>query len=124
MLEENGWLNVEVKAGNRTLSQNALYWEWVTYIANELNRRNKSDFKPNEIHMRMKHEFLGYTDPMTVGGCEIPAQLRSTAKLTKGEMFDFMNKVDMFWAERGVLLPTPQDSVYGQLKVKDAGEIS
>lgn len=121
MLSENGWLKIECKAGNRTLSQNALYWVWIAQITDELNRRNKSDFTTDEIHMRMKHDFLGYDDPKTIGSSEIPAQLKSTAKLSKGDMFAYMERIDMFWAERGVLLVTPDDSVYAQLKEKQNG---
>jgi len=32
-----------------------------------------------------------------------------------------MERIDMFWAERGVLLVTPDDSVYAQLKAKNEG---
>ena len=121
MLSENGWLKIECKAGNRTLSQNALYWVWIAQITDELNRRNKADFTTEEIHMRMKHDFLGYDEPKTIGTSQIPAQLKSTAKLSKGDMFAYMERMDMFWAERGVLLVTPDDSVYAQIKAKNEG---
>jgi len=116
MLSENGWLKIQVKAGNRTLSQNSLYWVWIAQITDELNRRNKSDFTTEEIHTRMKHDHLGYDEARSIGTSEIPAQLKSTTKLSKGEMFAFMERLDMFWAERGVLLITPSDSVYATLK--------
>ena len=135
MLSENGWLKIECKAGNRTLSQNALYWVWmaqlsakfdgkkVTYYDEELKKEVTEimDVKPNDMHDRMKHEFLGYDDPKRIGKTVIPSQLKSTAKLSKGDMFAYMERIDMFWAERGVLLVTPDDSVYAQLKAKNEG---
>lgn len=135
MLSENGWLKIECKAGNRTLSQNALYWVWmaqlsaefdgkkVTYYDEELKKEVTEimDVKPNDMHDRMKHEFLGYDDPKRIGKTLIPSKLKSTAKLSKGEMFAYMERIDMFWAERGVLLVTPDDSVYAQLKEKQNG---
>ena len=121
MLEENGWLKIQVKAGNRSLDQNSLYWVWIAQITDELNRRNKADFTTKEVHKRMKHDFLGYDDPETIGSAEIPAQLKSTADLSKGEMFAYMERLDMFWAERGVLLVTPSDSVYAETKAKNEG---
>ena len=135
MLSENGWLKIECKAGNRTLSQNALYWVWmaqlaaefdgkkVTYYDEELKKEVTEimEVKPTDMHERMKHEFLGYDDPKRIGKTVIPSQLKSTAKLSKGDMFAYMERIDMFWAERGVLLVTPDDSVYAQLKAKNEG---
>ena len=121
MLSENGWLKVQVKAGNRSLDQNSLYWVWIAQITDELNRRNNADFSTKEVHMRMKHDFLGYDDPKQIGSAEIPGQLKSTADLTKGEMFHYMERLDMFWAERGVLLVTPSDSIYAETKAKNEG---
>jgi len=119
MLERNGWLKIEVTAGNRSLSQNALYWQWMTVIADSVNKRNKTDFKPHEIHIRMKHQFLGYDAGKKIGNIEIPPQLFSTSKLTKGQMFHYMDQIDAYWAELGVLLPVPTDSVYGEMREKD-----
>lgn len=119
MLKDNGWLKIEVTAGNRTLSQNALYWQWMTFLAHEINKRNKSDFKPDEIHMRMKHQFLGYDNGKTIGQIKIPPQLMSTSKLTKGDMYAYMNTIDMYWADMGIYLPTPADSVYAENKAKN-----
>lgn len=122
MLNENGWIKVQCNAGNRTLSQNALYWVWIAQITDELNKRNGTDFTTEEIHTRMKHDHLGYDDPRSIGSTEIPAQLKTTTKLSKGEMFAYMERLDMFWAERGIYLVTPDDSVYAQLKEqRDAG---
>ena len=121
MLSENGWLKIECKAGNRTLSQNALYWVWIAQITDELNRRNKADFTTEEIHMRLKHDFIGSDAPKTIGTSQIPAQLKATAKLSKGDSVAYMERMDMFWAERGVLLVTPDDSVYAQIKAKNEG---
>jgi hypothetical protein len=119
MLERNGWLKIEVTAGNRSLSQNALYWQWMTVIADSINKRNKTDFKPNEIHIRMKHQFLGYDLGKKIGNIEIPPQLLSTSNLTKGQMFHYMDQIDAYCAELGILLPVPADSVYNELREKD-----
>ena len=136
MLNENGWIKVQCNAGNRTLSQNALYWVWMAQLSAEFDGKEVTyydeglgkevteimDVKPNDMHDRMKHEFLGYDDPKRIGKTLIPSKLKSTAKLSKGEMFSYMERLDMFWAERGIYLATPDDSVYAQLKEqRDAG---
>ena len=135
MLSENGWLKIECKAGNRTLSQNALYWVWMAQLASEFDGKSVTYYDedlgkevtevmhviPNDFHLRMKHEFLGYDDPKRIGKTLLPEQLKSTSKLSKGEMFAYMERIDMFWAERGVLLVTPDDSVYAQIKANNEG---
>lgn len=121
MLEDNGWLKVEVKAGNRSLDQNSLYWVWIAQITEFVNEKKGSDFNTNEMHEWMKHTFLGYEDAKVIGKVEIPIQLRSTSKLTKSEMFDYMEKIDMYWAQLGCLLVTPSDSVYAKMKEKHEG---
>lgn len=121
MYFDHGWLNVEVKAGNRTLSQNSLYWMWIDQATSWINEKIRADYKTEEIHERMKHQFLGYTDEKQVGEITIPKQLKSTAKLTKGEMYHYMCQVDAYWAQLGLLLVTPDDSVYAQIKRKHEG---
>jgi len=121
MLEDNGWLKVHVTAGNRSLDQNSLYWVWIAQITEFVNEKKGTDFSTNEMHEWMKHSFLGYDDPKVIGKVEIPAQLKSTAKLSKSEMFAYMDRIDIYWAQLGCLLVTPDDSVYAELKSKHEG---
>lgn len=116
MLDEHGFLTVEIKRGHRTVSQNALYWMWLTDIANYLNKHNGTDFVSDEIHLRMKHDFLGYEPEKRVGSAVIPAQLKSTKSLTKGEMHHYLRQIDQWAAGVGLLLPRPEDSQYEQLR--------
>lgn len=121
MLEDNGWLKVHVTAGNRSLDQNSLYWVWIAQITEFVNEKKGTDFSTNEMHEWMKHSFLGYDDPKVIGKVEIPAQLKSTAKLSKSEMFAYMDRIDIYWAQLGCLLVTPDDSVYAEIKAKHEG---
>lgn len=120
MLEEHGYFNFEIKRGNRSLSQNALYWMWLKEIADFINVRNGADFTEDEIHQKMKHEYLGYTPEHTIGSAVIPAQLRSTTKLTKGEMFHYLTQIDQWAAGVGLHLARPSDSQYEQLRQRNA----
>lgn len=121
MWVDHGWINVEVKAGNRTLSQNSLYWMWIDQATSWINDKKGTDFKTEEIHDRMKHQFLGYTDEKQIGDVTIRPQLKSTAKLTKGEMFHYMSQVDAYWTQLGLFLVTPDDSVYAQIRKRHEG---
>lgn len=121
MLTDNGWLKVHVTAGNRSLSQNALYWLWMGQIAAFVNEKRGTEFTTQEMHEWMKHTFLGYDEPKMIGRAEIPAQLKSTAKLSKNEMFYYMEKIDQYWAQLGCLLITPADSIYAEMREKHEG---
>lgn len=115
MLEEHGFLSVEIKRGHRSVSQNSLYWMWLKDIADYINKAHGSDFTAEEMHTRMKHDFLGYHPERKIGGKLIPMQLKSTKKLTKGEMHHYLRQIDQWAAGIGLLLPHPEDSQYEQL---------
>ena len=115
MLQEHGFINVEVKRGHRSLSQNALYWMWMKEIANFINARKGTDFSDDEIHIKMKHDFLGYEPERKIGTAVIPVQLKSTKNLTKGDMFHYMQQIDAWAAGISLYLPRPEDSDYEKL---------
>jgi hypothetical protein len=121
MVNDHGYCVVTVRAGGRSLEQNNLYYAWTQEIADEVNRRNKTDFSKDEIHEKFKAMFLGYTEPKTIGSTEIPPQLRSTAKLTKGEMFHYMTQVEIWCIEAGIILSHPEDNEYYRTKMKHEG---
>jgi len=112
MLSDHGYFNFEIKRGNRSLSQNALYWVWIGEIKKFINDHNGADFTDEEIHIKMKHEFLGYEAPRKIGSADIPTQLKSTSKLTSGEMFHYMSQIDMWSAGINLHLPRPDDCQY------------
>lgn len=116
MLDEHGFLTIEIKRGHRSLSQNAMYWVWLREIANYINKAHGSDFTDEEMHIRMKHDFLGYHPERKIGGKLIPMQLKSTKTLTKGEMHHYLCQIDQWAAGIGLLLPHPEDSQYEQLR--------
>lgn len=135
MYVDHGWLNVEVRAGNRTLSQNSLYWLWMSQLADHFNGTTVTYYDEelgkemteivnctkDDFHDRMRKQFLGTKQTKRVGTMLIPGQLKSTSDLSKGEMFHYMERIDMYWARFGVLLVTPDDSVYAQLKMENEG---
>lgn len=116
MLRDHGWFRVEIKRGARTLSQNALYWVWIEKITKYLNEHNGTDFSTDEVHLRMKHDHLGYEPAVKIGSTQIRERLKSTSDLTKGEFFAYMEKLDSQWASLGLMLPRPDGCQYEQLK--------
>lgn len=116
MLKENGWVTVEAKVGNRTVSQNSLYWEWLTVIANKVNELRETDYTKDDIHDWMRDQFLGYTAEKKVGKLTIKPQLLTTTELTKGEMFHYMSQIDHWAASWQLMLPKPEDSMYMKIR--------
>ena len=99
----------------RTLPMNALYWQWLTYMAKHFSEK-AGPFSKDDMHDLMKHQFLGYAPARKISRTDIPAQLKSTASLTKGEMLAYMEKIDAWAADHGCLLPRPGDSEYDQMR--------
>ena len=121
MVEAHGYCVVTIKAGSRSLPQNDLYWEWMTHIADAINAQKKSDFSKEEVHDWMLHNFLGYEDAQQIGRVEIKPQLKTTTKLTVGEMHFYMSQVDAWAADCGIYLPRPEDCQYEKVKGKQNG---
>lgn len=99
------------QAGNRTLSANALYWQWMTDLANKFSVKGQL-FTKDDMHDLMRHKFLGY-ESKTIGRTEIQNQLISTTKLSPAEFCHYMNQIDAWAVSVGVMLPTPENSELG-----------
>ena len=58
----------------------------------------------------MRHKFLG-TEEFAVG-YEVFTRLPSTTKLDRHRMATYMNQIEAWAADMGVLLPIPEDNEY------------
>ena len=136
MLSDHGYFNIEIKRGNRSLSQNALYWEWMTEGSAFMNEKyaGKSwydedlgetitweDISKDDLHDQMRLKYLGSDPARRVGKSLVPAQIKSTKKLTKGEMFSYMEKIEMLFAQMGCYLSKPEDSAYAKYQEMQRG---
>lgn len=116
-VKDHGFVKLEWSAGsNRSLSQNALYWAWMGELAVSFTNRAKdgSAWTKDDMHDLMRHQFLGYEEKV-IGKTELKPTLKSTADLDRGEMHYFMEQIDAWGAEHGVMLPHPADSEYMKL---------
>lgn len=93
-------LKREVK--RRTLSQNALYHQWVTIIGQDIGCDH------DDMHEALKQKLLPPRF-VEIDGEQIEVR-RSTAALTTAEMSDYMEKVDRLAASLGIILPHPEDA--------------
>jgi hypothetical protein len=97
---------------NRSLSQNSLYWMWITGIGEKLG------YFRDEMHMVLALKFL---PPVTVewGGRKI-VSAKSTSSLNVKEFTDYLNQIEIFAAtELGLNLPHPADTYYEALSKRE-----
>lgn len=98
----------------RSLSQNALFHVWCAELSKAFIKKVPTATKEN-MKMMMKQRFLGTYD-IQVGKTVIEGQVKSSSKLTKGEMVHFMDNVYHWARDNGVLLKVPHDSEYARLQ--------
>lgn len=99
----------------RSVSANALYWKWLTQLADHFSRKGNK-YTREDLHDVMRHKFLGSTEPRMVGNILIPAQIRSTKKLNTSEFCEYMTRIDAWALDQGVYLVTPAASQYAEYK--------
>ena len=99
----------------RSLDQNSLYWMWLGEMATHFTQGTRV-FTTDDMHDLMRHRFLGYTDERKVGNTVIPSQLKTTTKLNVGDMHRYLEQIDAWACERGVLLTYPDHSAYAEMK--------
>jgi len=97
---------------SRSTKQNRLYWEWISCISDSLG------YTKDETHMLLRDKFLGYNEVTTKKG-ETIRELRSTTKLKVGEFKDYLEDIDMFVAQYGIILPRPSDLYDIALGIKE-----
>mgnify|MGYP000032362722 FL=1 len=121
MVKEHGYCVVQIKAGGRSLEQNALFHVWCREFAAEQTKRGK-DLNEETVKIWWKHRFLG-TEDVRYGSKVLTGQLRNTEDLSVGEMFHFMEQCWEYSAtEFGVYLPIPEDSHYMKDREKQNGQ--
>lgn len=104
----------------RSLNQNAMSHIWYREIATEMAKKgHKIDHaEPDQVwKLWLKKRFLG-VDSYSIGNQHIPEQVRSTSKLSKGEMVHFLDNVYHWANKQGIRLSIPAESEYAELQAK------
>ncbi|MGW8178838.1 MAG: hypothetical protein ACWGQW_08765, partial [bacterium] len=112
MLPYDGTYKIEIKKveSKRSLSQNALYWMWVTIIANDIGHTK------DEMHDLLRFTLLNPITTEVMG--RVIEQLPSTTKMKTKEFVEYLNAIEMWAADFGILLPQPEDIYYEAMGYK------
>ena len=107
-MDKPGWtVTIEKYSKQRSTAQNSLYWKWLETIA---------QVKPQGISMtREKWHFafaIMFLEPIEVPDLktgEVRQCPRSTKGLNTSVFTEYLNKIEEWSIENGILLPNPDD---------------
>lgn len=102
----------------RSLSQNALFHVWMKEVRDHFIERTP-DADEEAWKLFFKTEYLG-TETLKAGKIVHENQLRHTSNLKKGEMYEFMEAVNAWCAQRGLTLPVPDSSEFMEIRRSQA----
>jgi hypothetical protein len=97
----------------RTKAQNRLYWKWLQLIAEHVST-GINVYSKDDMHDLLRHKFLG-TEEVQIG-TEVITRLPSTTKLQRAEMAQYMNRVEAWSTDMGLLLPIPAENEYAKYR--------
>jgi hypothetical protein len=100
----------------RSLQQNAYYWGVVVYEVRRGMNEEGNDFESTEIHEFLKARF-NYKEVVKVnedtGEVKTEKIPRSTAKLTKTEFAEYIERIQQFAVEFfNIIIPNPNSQTY------------
>lgn len=108
-LDQKKWeLTVKRHRKRRSLSQNRMYWAWVTEVADAVS--DYTGYEKDEVHEFFKQNFIPGRR-VAIAGME--AVHRTTTKLNTKEMSEYCERIH-HWAsmEVGLNLPLPPERGY------------
>ena len=121
LAQSNEWpLRIEVKkASGRSIPMNSTFHMWMNELSVFLISKGRKGSSPAFCKELMKYTFLGCEEVERVnavtGSKVLMMELRHTSKLDKGEFLHFMEQVNQWCADKGLLLTVPIKSEYREL---------
>jgi hypothetical protein len=109
---EDGAYEMDVRKAKvkRSISQNRLYWMWLTCVQDE------SGTDKNDIHDLFRRKFLSKT--VKFNGKRKRVAM-STAGLSKDQFTEYLNKIQVFVnTELAIVLPNPSDVHFSEFEEK------
>jgi hypothetical protein len=98
--DDDAIIEIKRNLDSRSTKQNKLYWQWLKVMT-------ETGYTKDEMHVIMRDKFLGYEEVTTK--TNVIRVLRSTTDLKVGEFKDYLEQIDIFASEYGIVLPRPED---------------
>jgi hypothetical protein len=97
----------------RSLSQNALYWKWMAEIDKQSPLKCDSKIKGSDLWHEIFKKY--YCPSKSISNSEKSVSIKSTKALDVGEFTFYLNKIESWCIDRGIILTIPKDSEYYKL---------
>ncbi len=98
-------VTISLHRQQRSVSQNNLYWLWISIIADETGNDKES------LHQLFMQKFIGW-NTQSLHGSDIHT-LPSTTKLSTAQFTTYLEQIDAWTAtELGIILPHPEDKYW------------
>ena len=94
---------VKRKVKRRTISQNSLYWLWLTCIQEETGNAR------DDLHEYFKGTYLL---PKYIDAFGENFMIHSTKGLTTAQFKEYLDMIQASMAQEGIALPTPDDLIF------------
>lgn len=98
---------------SRSLSQNNLYWKWLAEINKQAPLKCDSKVSGSELWHEVFKKY--YCPVKTISNNKASLEIKSTKMLDVGEMTFYLNKIEQWCMDRGLMLTIPHDSEYYKL---------
>jgi hypothetical protein len=107
--DDDAIIEIKQNLDSRSTKQNRLYWQWLTVMT-------ETGYTKDEMHSILRDKFLGYDEVTTK--TNVIRVLRSTTDLKVGEFKDYLEQIDIFASEYGIVLPRPEDLYFESMLIK------
>ena len=109
--DEKAIISIDRDILTRSGAQNKLLWMWNKIIGDEIGH-NKDD-----MHDKLVRKLLGEVEYTDFDG-NITTRAIETKTLKVAEMKDYLEEVDRFVGEDGIVLPRPEDLWWKSMGIK------
>lgn len=104
----DGKYQIEKKKTKRSNDQNKYWWGVVVKLIADWLRSYGNDVTDNDVHEFLKMKYLGKRE-VTINGKPFE-RYRGTSELTTIEFADMIAKVQRDFAEKGLIIPDPNQT--------------